>query len=110
MVRSVNGFSHILQTGKQMILIKDVLSNEFDVKYDVPQGSCAGQVIFLSYLSSLYDLIAQYDVNVGGFADDNQLYKSFKPNSESEIEALNEITNCIAAIRKWMLQHKTKNQ
>ena len=37
-----------------------------------------------------------------------QLYISFKPNSESEAEALNEITNCIAAVRKWMLQHKLK--
>ena len=50
---------------KQRILIKYVLSNEFDVKYGVPQGSCAGPVIFLSYLSPLYDPIAQYDVNVG---------------------------------------------
>ena len=101
-------FQSYFTNRKQRILIKDVLSNEFDVKYGVPQGSCAGPVIFLSYLSSLYDLIAQYDVNVGGFADDNQLYISFKPNSESESEALNEITNCIAAVRKWMLQHKLK--
>eukprot|EP00794_Sanderia_malayensis_P008582 gene8582-9499_t len=77
-------------------------------KYGVPQGSCAGPVIFLSYLSSLYDLMAQYDVNVGGFADDNELYIFFKPNSKSEAEALNEITSCIAAVRKWMLQHKLK--
>ena len=89
-------------------MIKDSLSNEFDVKYGVPQGSCAGPVIFLSYLPSLYDLMAQYNVNIGGFADVNQLYISFKPNSESETEALNEMTNCIAAVRKWMLQHKLK--
>ena len=74
----------------------------------MPHGSFAGPVTFLSYLSSLYDLIAWYGVNVGGFADDNQLYISFKPNNESEAEALNEITTSIAAVRKWMLQHKLK--
>ena len=93
---------------QQRILIKDVLSNEFEFEFEWCATSCAGPVILLSYLSSLYDLIPQYDVNVGGFADDNQLYISFKPNSESEAEALNEITNGIAAVRKWILRNKLK--
>ena len=65
-----------------------MLSGEFDVKYGVPQGSCAWPVIFLFYLSSLYDLIVQYNFDVGGFADDNQFHISFKPHSENEAEAL----------------------
>ena len=70
-------------------------SNEFDVKYGVPMGSCAGPATFLSYLSSLYDLIAQHNVHAGGFADDNQFYMSFKLNSESEAATFNEIRKCM---------------
>ena len=57
----------------------------------------------LSYLSSLHDLIAKYNVDVGGFAGDNQFYTPFKSKSESEAEALNETASCINAIREWML-------
>ena len=99
-------FQSLFTNPKQRILIKDVLSNEFDVKYSGLQGSYVGPVIFLSYLSSLYDSTSQYDLNVGGCADDNQLYTSFKSNIESKAGAFNEITNCIADVRKWTLQHK----
>ena len=92
---------------KQRILTKDVLSNDLDVKYGVPQGSCAGPLIFLSHLLSLYDLIVQYDGNLRGFADDNQLYISFKPNTESEASAFNEIINCIATGLQLQLQSKS---
>ena len=68
----------------------------------------AGPVTFLSYLSSLYDLIETYLPDVGGFADDNQLYLAFQPTQQGESDVLEEMSSCIAAIRRWMLQHRLK--
>jgi hypothetical protein len=46
---------------------------------------------------------------VGGFADDSQLYLSFKPDSDrSKTEAVQKMDDCINAVRSWMLQHKLK--
>ena len=67
-------FKSYLTDRRQKILIDGVFSEEFDLKYGVPHGSVAGPVTFLSYLSSLHDLIEEYQLNVAGFADDNQLY------------------------------------
>ena len=49
----------------------------YELKVGVPQGSCAGLVACLGYLSSLYDL-----PEVEGYADDNQLYLAFTPGKK----------------------------
>ncbi len=73
----------------------------------MPQGSCAGQVVFLVYLSSLYDIIDTHATSIAGYADDTQLYLSFNPSYlEAENKAVSEI--CIQDIRTWMLSHKLK--
>ena len=47
---------------------------------------------------------------MGGYADDNQLYISFKPSldGKNEQEAVAKLNECIKDVRKWMLQHKLK--
>ena len=50
-----------------------IAGNAYKVRVGVPQGSCAGPVAFLGYLSSLYDVIQEHLSEVGGYADDNQL-------------------------------------
>ena len=101
-------FSEYLTNRHQRIHINGVLSDKFQVEYGVPQGSVAGPVTFLSYLSSPYELIETYLPDVGGFADDNQLYLAFQPTQQGESDVLEETSTCIAAIRKWMLQHRLK--
>ena len=103
-------FASYLTNRQQRVMIDSTLSKPIDMKFGVPQGSCAGPVIFLSYLSSLYDTISTFNINVGGFADDNQLYLSFKPTSNwiAESEAIHVWTQCISAVRTWMLKHKLK--
>jgi len=105
---AANWFREYLTNRHQRILINGTLSEKFKVDFGVPQGSVAGPVIFLSYLSSLYDLIDTYLPDVAGFADDNQLYLSFCPTSANENNALEVMSSCISAIRTWMLQHRLK--
>ena len=104
-------FCTYLQDRGQRVKINEAISGVHKIKYGVPQGSCAGPVVFLSYLSSLYDLIQEYLplVKVAGYADDHQIYISYKPISKlSEQEATEQLESCIYAVRSWMLSHRLK--
>ena len=47
--------------------------------------------------------------NCHGYADDHQLYVSFRPNhSGDQDSALSSLQDCIAEIRSWMLVNKLK--
>ena len=75
----------------------------------MPQGSCIGPVAFLTYIFALYDIVSYYLPNVGGFADDTQIYYSFQADSDtSREEAICELECCIAAVRESMLSLNLK--
>eukprot|EP00795_Rhopilema_esculentum_P012580 gene12580-3280_t len=83
-----NWFISFLKNREQRIMIGDTLSEIYTLKYGVPQGSCAGPVVFLGYLSSLYDIIELHSPNVAAYADDTQLYLGFNPScAEERIQA-----------------------
>ena len=108
---ALNWFHSYLQNRNMRILIDNIISDYHQIEYGVPQGSCIGPVVFLGYLSSLYDLIKEHlpEVHVGGYADDHQLYIAYNPgDSISEQIALNRIQSCISDVRKWMLTHRLK--
>ena len=68
-----------------------------------------GPILFLIYASTLFDVIEQHLSNAHGYADDHQIYLSFKPdNQSSQEEALYVIQNCVNDVRKWMLVNKLK--
>ena len=47
--------------------------------------------------------------NANGYADDHQIYLSFKPTDQvSQDGALQSIQACISDVRKWMLANKLK--
>ena len=107
----MNWFQSYLKDRDQRIIINNVISNSHSLKYGVPQGSCAGPVVFLGYLCSLYDIIEKHlpSVQVGGYADDHQLYLSYNPGEDtSDTTAIDKLTACISDVRAWMLSHKLK--
>jgi hypothetical protein len=102
-------FQSYLTDRDQRILINNKLSDTYKLKVGVPQGSCAGPVAFLGYLSSLYDIIEKHIPHVGGYADDNQLYLEFQPcGREAQDDAVSKMQECISDVRTWMLTHKLK--
>lgn len=102
-------FQTYLTDREQRIMINSAMSDVQKLRYGVPQGSCAGPVTFLGYLSSMYDVIENHLPMVGGYADDHQLYLAFKPGSaDTEQEAVSCMQECIADVRAWMLTHKLK--
>ena len=96
-----------LSKGSQRLSIKGVLSDGFDFRYDVPQGSCLGPLQFSLYTSKLFDITKTHLPEVHCYADDTQLYLSFRPDLTSgSDEAISAMTNCIADIMGWMISDK----
>ena len=93
-----------LSERKQTILIKDHESEVFNLQSGVPQGSCLGPVLFILYVAGLFKVIDKHLPNAHTYADDTQIYHSFRPDTSlSQDAALKSIENCVADIRAWML-------
>ncbi len=101
----LNWFSSYLSGRTQRVLMKGALSDKFVVNCGVPQGSCLGPLLFSIYSSKLFDIVEQHLPNTHCYADDTQLYISFKPcNSVNQEQALAAMENCIRDLRQWMLK------
>ena len=77
-------FRSYLDGRKQRVIVNNSMSEEMILNCGVPQGSCLGPVLFVIYISSLYDVIGQHLPNVHGYADDHQSYIWFKPEPVSK--------------------------
>ena len=77
-----------LSARSQRVMIDGVLSDRFDLSFGVPQGSCLGPLLFSAYASKLFQVIKNHLPNAHAYADNTQLYLSFKPDSSmGEMEA-----------------------
>ena len=73
--------------------------------YGVPQGSVLGPILFVLYITSLSDIIANHYVNHQLFADDTQLQKSAP---RSEVTNLTKERNaCTDDIKTWMTENSS---
>ena len=104
---ALSWFKSYLSDRKQYVSIDGVSSSDYELKYGVPQGSCLGPLLFTLYTSPLFKLIKEHLPNIHCYADDTQLYLSFKPESQtSERSALGEMEACVSDIRDWFLANK----
>ena len=75
----------------------------------VPQGSCLGPLLFTLYASKLLEVIKHHLLSAHAYADDTQLYVSFKPDYiASEAKRFSIMEKCIRAVRAWIIQDKMK--
>ena len=83
------------------------LSEKFELSYGVPQGSCLGPLIYTIYASELRDIIEKHLPDAHTYADDTQLYLSFRPAAtSSQADAIAAMEACIKDIRAWMSRNK----
>ncbi|KXJ18896.1 putative RNA-directed DNA polymerase from transposon X-element [Exaiptasia diaphana] len=86
----------------QRVTIKHEQSRD-SLSSGVPQGSCLGPLLFIMYASRLFHVVEKHLPSVQGYADDTQLYLSFRPTSTlSQDQAIRAMEDCIADVRAWM--------
>ena len=96
-------FKSYLAKRGQRVYIDGSLSERFSLECGVPQGSCLGPLLFLIYTSKLFKVVEDQLPHVHCYADDTQIYLSFKPISNtSQKDAVRVMECCIEKIRRWL--------
>ena len=76
--------------------------------FSVPQGSCAGPVLYLAYASTMQEIVSD-SISLYGYADDHALKNSFKASDrKSESESIRNIEKCMVQIKSWMDSNRLK--
>ena len=99
---ALSWFRSYLSNRTQFVHVNDESSLYTKVSYGVPQGSVLGPILFILYLLPLGSAIKKYDINFHCYADDVQLYLSFKPNETNKISKLQA---CLQDITIWMTRN-----
>ena len=73
----LNWFKSYLEGRSQHISVQGSVSEQFDLNWGVPQGSCLGPLLFILYASELFNVLEAHIPIVHCYADDTQLYLSF---------------------------------
>ena len=92
----------------QHVCIGNVISKPVILDYSVPQGSVLGPQWFTVYTSPVRDIILKYNLNYHVYADDTQLYITFKSSQEPAESCITTLEKCIQEIRSWMRQNFLK--
>ena len=90
------------------VSVDSAISDPRPLGCSVPQGSCLGPWLYLTYAGTLFSVIPK-SISVYGFADDHIAKKSFKPTTvQLENQAIKELEQCATTIDTWMKQNKLK--
>ena len=95
-----------LTSRHHQVSIKGVHSDRKQLQYGVPQGSVLGPILFTIYMSPLGDIVRKHNIEFHGYADDSQLYLTFKPNTAQLLNCLSTVAKNMTDIQHWMIQNK----
>ena len=100
-----NGSSRIWRTEvSDRVTIDGSPSERFSLGCGVPQGSCLGPLLFIIYASKLFRVVGDQLPHTLCYADDTQIYLSFKPNGNaSQEDAVRVMERCIEKIRHCLI-------
>lgn len=89
------------------VSVNSNVSSERQLDCSVPQGSCLGPWLYLTYAGTIFDVIPPA-ITVYGFADDHTANIRFKPTPAEEASAIQDLQNCAITINNWMNNNKLK--
>ena len=100
-------FKDYLRNMAVQVVIGNSVSEAVGIPFSVPQGSCAGPVVYDMYSSTLGKLRQGYLVNLLGYADDKTLYNTFNLNSKGDEDSKrHNMENCLSEIAEWTCENR----
>ena len=108
--KALRWFQSYLKNKYCKVKIGKDYSERNSLNFSVPQGSCAGPVLYLSYAVSISDVVSEVSeegdprpISLIGFADDHVMKKSYIPTLEDDEElCIANIQACLFRVKKWM--------
>ena len=70
---ALNWFRSYQSGRSQRVPVRRSVSDKFDLRYGVPQGSGLNPLVFTVYASALFDVVKKHLPTVHCYADDSQL-------------------------------------
>ena len=98
-------FRSYLYDRHQIVKVNGSQSSRRELRCGVPQGSVLGPILFLLYTSPLGDIMRYHQVKFHLYADDTQLYLTFKSSPEMAKAAMEA---CVRDIDTWMTANMLK--
>ena len=96
---TLDSFKSYLSARSQRVPIPGALSDSLLL--------CLGPLLYIIYSSKLLNITERHLPNSHCYADDSQIYLSFKPDDlSSQQNAITAMQNCIDDIRSWMEHDK----
>ena len=106
--KALHWFDSYLRPRKCKVNINSAYSSTRDLNFSVPQGSCAGPVLFSVYASTIRNVVND-NISLHGYADDHALKTSFKPGDHNEeSQSMDRLIKCMDNIKKWMDSNRLK--
>lgn len=99
-------FQSYLSDRKVRVTIDGKYSKPKDLNFGVPQGSVLGPKLFTLYMLPLGDIARKHSIDFHIYADDCQLYLSFK--QENRLESVHKMECLVSDIKSWMSNNMLK--
>ena len=72
------------------VIVNGHFSSNRELAFSVPQGSCAGLMLYTAYLSTMSEVV-QKQISIHGYADDHDHMNSYRPVQHEEDETINNL-------------------
>ena len=79
-----------------------------ELPFSVPQGSCAGPVLYSVYALTIQHIITNNQISLYCYAGDHGLRITCKPATESEISTVTDLQDCLSSVKDWMDENRLK--